>query len=226
MVAAVRRLPETLADLLGQLGDVPSSRVLLQPRFGMATEADAIRINEGHDAGEPGRIVELINGYLVEKSMGFRESLLAVYIATCLRNYCDQHDAGIVTGPDGMIRLKRGLVRVPDVCFLSWDAIGADEVAADPISDVIPELAVEVLSPGNTAREMDVKIDDYFTAGVSVVWVVDPKAETATAYTSRKRSKTVDRSGVLEAPKILPGFRLPLDDLFSSTRRKKRNTPR
>jgi Uma2 family endonuclease len=95
-------------------------------------------------------------------------------------------------------------------------------VPNDPISQIVPDLAAEVLSESNTPAEIERKLDNYFEAGVRVAWVVDPKTQLAVVYTSRTRSKEIGIDGELTAPKVLPGFRLPMRDLFASLRRKKR----
>jgi Uma2 family endonuclease len=58
------------------------------------------------------------------------------------------------------------------------------ELPADPIFSVVPDLAVEILSPSNTVREMERKLREYFTAGTRLVWIVDPATSTARVYTS------------------------------------------
>ena len=70
------------------------------------------------------------------------------------------------------------------MCFISWDRYPGEEVPKEGISSFVPNLAVEVLSPGNTKAEMDRKLRDYFSAGVELAWVIDPKTQTANSYTS------------------------------------------
>ena len=68
------------------------------------------------------RLFELVDGTLVEKVMGFDESRFAVLLATYLVNYLERHDLGAIVGADGMMSLFPGLVRIPDVAFISWRA--------------------------------------------------------------------------------------------------------
>lgn len=142
--------PASIVDLLRRLGDIPPQRLLLNPLPGFATEEDLIALLEG----QPKRICELIDGTLVEKPMGFREAIYAGVVLQFLWNYLQKTPRGIPAGADGPIRLQLGLVRVPDVCFVSWKRLGADEVPRDPISAVIPELAVEIISESNTRKEI------------------------------------------------------------------------
>jgi Uma2 family endonuclease len=78
----------------------------------------------------------------------------------------------------------------------------------------VPDLAVEVLSEGNTPREMARKLDEYFSLGVHLVWLVNPMTESTEVYTSRHQSTALDKSETLEGDVILPGFTLPLSTLF------------
>ena len=132
-----------------------------------------------------------------------------------LANFTAEHDLGIVTGPDGTMRLMPGLVRIPDVAFVSWERFPGKVVPAEAIPDLAPDLAVEVLSEGNTKQEMERKLKDYFFAGVRLVWYVDLKKRTAEVYTSPEQGVTVTEGQSLDGGAVLPGFRLPLRQLFA-----------
>src|SRR5438105_1875421 len=90
----------TMADLLEHLGDISPSRVRLHPLPGTATEQDVIDI-EAHE----NRLFELVDDVLVEKAMGFWESVLATAIAAALRDFVIPKKLGVVAGADGMVRL-------------------------------------------------------------------------------------------------------------------------
>ena len=200
----------TLADLLEYLGGIPPDRVWFHPTPGTATEADVLRAHD-HD----GRLCELVDGVLVEKAMGFRESLLAGALIEFLRGFVRQRNLGLVTGADGMMRLAPGLVRIPDVAFVSWHRLPQRRVPTDPIPDVAPDLAVEVLSAGNTAREMARKCREYFTVGAHLVWFVDPHTRTVAVYTTPEHSTVLHAEHTLEGGAVLPGFALPVQELFA-----------
>jgi len=104
----------TVSDLLHSLGDVPPERVLLRPTPGTATEQDVLDLDDHHD-----RICELVDGTLVEKTIGTRESSLACLIIMALGNFVLPRKLGIVTGEAGMLRLRPSLVRIPDVAFIT-----------------------------------------------------------------------------------------------------------
>lgn len=82
-------------------------------------------------------------------------------------------------------------------------------------SEVGAKLAVEVLSPGNTEGEMQRKLRDYFAVGVRLVWTIDPVTRTARAYTSPEQGSSYTEAGRLSGGEVLPGFELPLRELFA-----------
>ncbi len=158
----------TVADLLESLGGIPASRVRMRPFPGLATEHDVIDVHDREN-----RLCELVDGALVEKVMGFDESRFAILLGAYLIAYLEQHDLGTVVGADGMMRLFPGLVRIPDVAFISWDRFPKRKRRRAEIPLVVPDLVAEVLSEGNTPGEMSRKLDEYFRAGVRLVWYVD-----------------------------------------------------
>src|SRR5579859_5350968 len=111
--SATEMVPETLADLVRRLGDIPLERIRMRPAPGTAVEQDLSSMP----------LCELIDGVVVEKVMSFFES-----------------------------RLAPGRIRIPDVAFFSWSKTKDGRVPMDPIGPYAPDLAVEILSPGNTRR--------------------------------------------------------------------------
>ena len=209
--------PQTLAELLRNLGGIRPSRIRMNPPPGRATEKDVIRIE-----AEENRLFELVDGVLVEKTMGSREALLATKISHWILTDLEQRttDLGVVLGADGFLRLRPRLVRIPDVSFISWDQIPSGEFPTEPIASLYPDLAVEVLSEGNTSREIARKLDEYFTAGCRLAWIIDPETRTADVYTAPDQCIHLRPSQSLDGGDVLPGFKLPLKELFASTRRR------
>ena len=201
---------ETLADLLEQLGGVAPERVRFHPSPGTATEKDVLDVH-----GREGRLCELIDGVLVEKGMGFLESFLAGALIESIRSFVRPLNLGLVTGEAGMMRLASGLVRIPDVAFISWERLRGQRVPTEPIPDLVPDLAVEVLSERNTEGEMTRKRHEYFDAGVRLVWVVDPASRSVAVYSASDQFTVLQAAQTLEGGAVLPGFALPLQDLFA-----------
>jgi Uma2 family endonuclease len=207
---------ETLADILHALGGVPLDRIRLP--IGNATEDDVIKWLDGDEK----HVCELIDGVLVEKRMGVRESMIAALLVHYLQEFVLPRELGLVFSADGPCRLRPGRIRFPDTGFVSWDQFPDGELPNDAILDVAPDLAIEVISEGNTRREMKAKLRDYFKAGVRLVWYVYPETKSAIAYTSPTRKKEIDVHGSLDGGKVLPGFSLPLVKLFAPLKRRKK----
>ncbi len=199
----------TATDLVTRFGAIVLTRVRHDPLPGRATEEDLLRVNEGHDA-----LCELVDGALVEKAMGNYESLLAMALGRFLSEIVADRDLGVVLGPDGMLRLRSGLVRLPDLSFISWQRLPNRRIPASAIWDVAPDLAVEILSRSNTREEMERKLLEYFAAGVRLVWYVEPKLRQVLAYTTPEHPLFVEYSQTLDGGDVLPGFSLPLAKLF------------
>jgi Uma2 family endonuclease len=210
VVATATAAIDTLADLLEHLGGISPNRVRFRPAPGTATEKDVLAIH-----GREGRLYELVDGVLVEKAMGFGESLLACALIEILRGFVRPRNLGLVTGEAGMMRLMSGLVRIPDVAFISWDRLPNRRVPTEPLPDVAPNLVVEVLSASNTLGEMARKRQEYFSAGVQLVWQVDPRMRTVEVFTAPDQSTVLHETHILEGGTALPGFTLPLQELFA-----------
>src|SRR5262249_50745055 len=122
---------------------------------------------------------------------------------------------GVVSGPDGMIRLFPGLIRGPDVAFASWDRFPDRKIPKEPIPTLAPDLVIEVLSESNTDREMERKRGEYFAQGVSVVWEIEPETRKATVYKPDGTEIHLTQSDRLDGGEVLPGFSLELSELFA-----------
>lgn len=202
----------TVGELLRRLGDIPPDRVRFNPIPGTATIDDLLRSEN--------RGCELVEGTLVEKPMGWEESFLGAWVVTMLNNFVLPRNLGAVTGEQGLVELPDGPVRGPDVAFTSWDRMAGRRRPEDPIPELAPDLVVEVLSRGNTLGEMSRKRKEYFKAGVRLVWEIDPRARTVRVYTSETTFTDLTVADTLDATPVLPGFTLPLADLFAQLDRR------
>lgn len=205
----------TAADLIENLGGISPRRVLVRPPVGTATEQDLLNVRARF-----GLRCELVDGTLVEKAMGFRESALAMLLGQFLGIFVRERNLGIVTGEAGMMRLFPGLIRMPDVAFVSWARTPDGRMPSVPVPHFAPDLAVEVLSEGNTPGEMARKRQEYFKSGVQLVWEVDADRRTVAVYTSPEQFVTRAEGDVLDGGTVLPGFMLPLRDLFTELDRR------
>lgn len=204
-----------LAEALERVGNVPANRILTNPPLGTGTVLDILDPTVTGGWG-----VELVDGILLEKTMGADEDALGLLLALHLFNFTAGKNLGKLFGAQGGVRFSDGVVRMPDVSFIRWDSVD-DPSELDPLPGpflhVPPDLVVEVLSEGNTPREMAIKLGEYAAFGVKLVWYVDPETKTVTVYPKgRERGKKVLGVGdTLDGGKVLPGFALSVAELFA-----------
>ncbi len=208
MATAAMRM-RTVADLQKRLWGVLGERIRLHPLPGTATVQDVIDIE-----AREGRLCELIDGFLVEKTAGYSESILSAFLIWSLNEFVLPRNLGFVTGESTTIELFPALVRIPDAAFTSWDRLPGRRRPAEPVPQIVPDLVVEVLSESNTAAEMAAKRQDYFAAGVRLVWEIEPEVRTVAVYTSPTDVTNLGQTDTLDGGAALPGFTLPLQQLF------------
>jgi Uma2 family endonuclease len=204
----------TVAELINHLGGISPDRIYLRPPPGQATEKDVEAIRATLER----RLCELVDGVLVEIAYGFRESVLASHITAALGKHNEKSERGVLLGAGMAYRLYPGCVRRPSISFLLWDRFPNGELPDEEIPDLAPDLAIQILRAANTPQEMQRALCDYFTAGVQKVWLIDPKTQTAEVYSSSTRRRTIRKDQSLTGGDLLPGFRLPLKELFARLR--------
>ncbi|MGH7570374.1 MAG: Uma2 family endonuclease [Gemmatimonadota bacterium] len=158
---------------------------------------------------------ELVRGRLVREPLpGGIHDWVAGNLFRSLDRYAEQHSLGHVAFDTGFL-LSRDppTVRGPDVAFLAWERIPS-EGPPKGFWETAPDLAVEVLSMSNRAAEINDKVLEYLGAGTRLVWVVDPETRCVTVYRSRKDVQVLTTDDALDGADVLPGFRLPLSELF------------
>jgi Uma2 family endonuclease len=211
MATVTASAPEmTLADLLERFGPIPFRRIRQDPAPGTATEDDLLAV-----MGREDFLYELVDGILLQKTTGYAESVFTVGVCVRIAAFVRDRQLGILTGPDGPMRLAPGLVRLPDIAFVSWGCLGHRHPPKEQIAPFGPELAIEVLSPSNTRKEMADKLADYFATGTRLVWYIDPKAGTVTVYESPDRVTTLRAGDTLTGGDALPGFEVAVADLLT-----------
>jgi Uma2 family endonuclease len=161
-----------------------------------------------------GSKMELVKGevVLMPPPKG-RYGVVCSRINRLVGSFADERKLGWVTANDAGVVLERGpdTVRGPDVAF--WSIARQPEIP-DAYFEVPPDLAVKVLSPGDSRSAVRAKIKEYVFYGVRLVWLVDPKARTASVFGGTSRGKTLDESGILDGGEVLPGFTCKVAELF------------
>ena len=176
-------------------------------------EAEAVA--NGRDLSE--LLYEVIDGIIVEKPpMGAYEMSLANRLGFALSNFADP--LGIGQAWVEMLFDFRPVVdrqRKPDAAFVSAERWPVDRpVPYTSAWRIVPDLAIEVISPSNLAGDMIAKVAEYFLVGVSRVWVIYPRTGDIYAYDAPGSVRIFARGQTLTDDALLPGFRLDLDIFF------------
>ena len=187
---------------------------LLAP--GIYPPANGLHANH---AGDDDKLYEVVDGNIVEvPHMGAFEADLASVLQTYLNHFAIQKHVGRVEA-EMLFTLDatKGLERRPDVAFVSYGRWPRKKrIPPGDAWDVIPNLAVEVVSATNTAAEILAKVDEYFRAGCERVWVIYPALEQVYVYQSLTQVRVLTRNDSLDGEAFLPGFQLPIACLFEA----------
>ena len=163
-----------------------------------------------------GKIYELVNGRLVERKMGAESSWVGGQLHLQLGLFCRGHDLGIVWPADNGYQCfahNPGRVRRPDVSFVKRGRLPGD-VSPRGWIRIPPDLVVEVVSPGDTAEELEEKLRDYRKAGVPRVWVIYPELRVAKVLRRDGPAAELEEADVLSGEDVIPGFRCPLREIL------------
>jgi Uma2 family endonuclease len=199
----------TVADLLDCLGGIPPERILLKPAPGEATEVDWSRLPD-----DLKKTCELIDGTLVRKAMGYPESVMMIILGGLIREYLRKNPIAIVAGADGATRFPGGQLRMPDLSVVLRSRLPQGTTPLTPIAEVIPDLAVEILSPRNTPQELEKKVALYFQAGVRLIWIVDIRKMSVEVLRPETPGTVLRAGDFLTGADVLPGFSVSIQDLF------------
>jgi Uma2 family endonuclease len=162
-------------------------------------------------------LYEIVNGQRVElPPMSAYEVQIASFLVVNLGVFANEHQLGRVVGEMLFaLRAEQGLQRRPDVAFVSYQKWPRGRaVPRTNAWEVVPDLAIEVVSPTNFAEEVVTRVLDFFQAGTAQVWVVFPAVRQVYVYQSPTQVQILTRDGELDGGPVLPGFRLPVAALF------------
>lgn len=176
--------------------------------------AKPITANELLKMGDIGRC-ELIYGELVSlRFADFEQREMTMRIGNILGNFVGEHNLGVVlaAGTGFLVERSPDLVRAPDASFVRKDRL--PKTAWNKFFPGVPDVAVEVISPDDTKREIAEKVNMWLVHGTTSCWVADPAAMTLTIYRSgQKPVRLTVRDEISEEP-ALPGFILPVSRIL------------
>lgn len=159
--------------------------------------------------------IELDEGELITTPLGSEEhGYIEGNIIGIVANFVKEHRLGRVYPGDTGFRLSHNTVRSPDVAFVRKSRVA--EVHGKGFGRGAPDLAVEILPPTDTVRQLMRKIRQYFAAGCQTVWIVDPDLREVEILDAEGKSTTLRADDVLQSRDLLPGFSVAIADLFGS----------
>jgi Uma2 family endonuclease len=161
---------------------------------------------------------ELVGGALVERSMGWQSSRIGGRLFGYLFSFCEAHGAGWVAPADAGYQCfadDPGKVRKPDASFIRLERLPAQREPQGHCP-IAPDVAVEVVSPHDLFSDVEVKVDEYLRAGVSLVWVIDPATRTVRVHRQEGSVSYLHEDDQLDGESVLPGFSCPVRNLFQS----------
>lgn len=160
------------------------------------------------------RPLELVDGRIQEKMPpGGEHGVIAVNLATLLRIWAKQAGGRVGTESGFLLRRNPDTLRGPDLYYVSALRMPATGV---PLAfwQQAPDLAVEIVSPSETANEVQDKVWDYLSAGTALVWLVYPHSKRVVAHTPDDIARTFKKTDTLEQNDVLPGFRCVVAEIF------------
>lgn len=163
-----------------------------------------------------GRRYELVKGELFEMPpAGGRHGSVAMQIGALLNAYVRAHSLGKVFAAETGFILRRDpdTVRAPDAAFVARERLPAGELPPGYL-EMVPDLAAEVISPSDSARELGEKVADWLGAGVRLLWAIDPATRSVTVYRSLEDFDVLSEDDTLDGGRVIPGFSANIRDLF------------
>jgi Uma2 family endonuclease len=179
--------------------------------------ADELLVMPHRDEHGNDCILELFRGEVRRMSpSGITHGVFCTELAIEIGGFVKANDFGIVCGAETGFIVERDPDSVlgADVAFISHERLATIE-NPDKFGPFAPDLAVEVLSPGNRPGEIAEKVALYFAAGARAVWVFNPKKRTTAVYASPSDVRILNEQDTLDGGDVLPGFKLDLSKLFA-----------
>lgn len=159
---------------------------------------------------------ELEEGRLVELNMGAESSWVAGAVYRILANHVLEKKLGWAFPPETAFQCfgeHTDSVRKPDAAFIRFGRLPNERLPEGFIT-IAPDLVVEVVSPNDTAYEVERKVKEYLAAGVRLVWVIYPETKTARVHRPSKRTTELDSGDELDGEDVLATLRIRLAELF------------
>ncbi|WP_088890828.1 Uma2 family endonuclease [Leptolyngbya ohadii] len=182
----------------------------------LSTEKKVWTDEELMSLSKDGHRYELVDGELIDAgSSGMEHGVISSLLSGLLAIHVRQHKLGIVCDSSTAFTLRSGNnKRSPDVSFVAKERLKGLKRPPRGFFQGSPDLAVEILSPSNTVEEVHDKIVEYFENDTRLVWVIHPDEKYVLVYHSPEPEGFLRPQDSLDGEAIVPGFLMPVSDLF------------
>ena len=164
----------------------------------------------------PGAKCELIDDELIMSPTGYNHEYIGARLLVKMTIHAERHALGSVCGSSFGCWMASGNLLSPDVSFIRSDRLPATQAEGDRFFRGAPDIVVEVRSPWDRESRLQEKMEDYFRSGARLLWAVNPEEKTVEVYRAGAATKLLNLHDILEGEDVLPGFRLPLAELFGA----------
>jgi Uma2 family endonuclease len=165
---------------------------------------------------DDGGCYEVVDGELVNMgNSGMEHGYIASILNIFVGGYVLSQKLGVICDSSTAFRMQSGNKRSPDFSFVSKSRLSGLKRPPKGFFDGAPDLAVEVISPGNTFEEIHAKLVEYFENGCQLAWVINPDEQSILVYHQPHPHKLLTLSDILDGETVIPGFTLPLTQLFT-----------
>lgn len=181
------------------------------------TETKLVTADELFEMPKDGFRYELVGGELRRMSpAGDEHGRVAMELSSALHQHVKRNNLGKVYAAETgfTITVNPDTVRAPDIAFVRMERI-QETPKVKSYRRGAPDLAVEVISPGDTVSEVERKVTEWLEAGASAVWIVSPELKTVTVYRSLTDIDTLTEKDTLDGGDVVPGFQIPVDEIFA-----------
>jgi Uma2 family endonuclease len=158
---------------------------------------------------------ELIEGEIIMSPAGYRHERIVAALLSAMLPHATKHRLGVVCGSGLGCWMNSGNLLSPDISFIAKSRLAVTAAEKEKYLRGAPDLVVEVLSPWDRSARLQEKLPDYFSSGARLIWVLDPAEKTVLVYRTPGPERLLRVTDNLEGEDVLPGFRLPLAELFA-----------
>jgi Uma2 family endonuclease len=183
----------------------------------MSTTSTLVTADELFKLPDDGFRYELVRGEIRRMPpAGGEHGAVIMHLGGPLYQFVKGHDLGVVFGAETGFKIASDpdTVRAPDLAFVRRERIPEGGIPKE-FWPGAPDLAVEVVSPGDTYTEVEEKVNDWLGAGTRLVLVLNPRTRTVTVHTSLTDVMRLTESDVLDGGEVLPGFTCRVAELFT-----------